>query len=117
MVKASGSCNPRTSGNLRLGTTILENYAETKENLGDSKSPKGRMICGRISQKGEGKRYKGEERREVSSKVEEEEVYWVQEERIEKEDGLVEIIQEDPWMEEWMKFKVPRVYAEKEWKR
>ena len=44
------------------------------------------------------------------------EACWVTEEKEEWEKDWVEIVQEDPCTGEWTEFKVPREYAEKEWK-
>ena len=49
---------------------------------------------------------------EGGGQLEDEEAFWVQEEgNIEEEEGLVEIVQEDPWTGEWVEFKVPREYS------
>ena len=44
---------------------------------------------------------------------EEAEACWGREEKGEKKEELVELIQEDPWTGEWVEFKVPREYAER----
>ena len=67
---------------------------------------------------GKGEEIKGEVRgREGQLEIEEGEACWVQEEEDERKRDWVETVQEDPWTEEWMEFKVPREYAEKEWNR